>query len=87
MVKIGRLGTEKISRNESTTLIKSRLRWLKLKFTKLGNDAAEVKPGGLGEEVLGEKCSIIQFPDMVHGWTTRGGISRLFAIVYVYKVL
>ena len=39
----------------------------------IGNDAAEVKPGGLGQEILGNKLSITEFPDMVHGWTTRGG--------------
>ena len=31
-----------------------------------------MKPGGVGEKVLGDKLTIVEFPDMVHGWTTRG---------------
>lgn len=45
-------------------------------FMPAGNDAPEVKPGGLGSQTLGDKLTIIEFPDMVHGWTTRGDMNR-----------
>ena len=41
-------------------------------FMPSGSDAVETKPGGLAEQVLGDKLEIIEFNDMVHGWTTRG---------------
>jgi len=44
-------------------------------FMSAGNDNANVKTGGLGSEVLGSKLEIVEFPDMVHGWTTRGDMS------------
>lgn len=44
-------------------------------FMPAGNDHANVKPGGLGAEVLGDKLEILEFPDMAHGWTTRGDVS------------
>ena len=45
-------------------------------FMPAAQDHVNVKPGGLGEKVLGEQLEIIEFPDMVHGWTTRGDISK-----------
>merc|ERR1719494_1322391 len=44
-------------------------------FMPAGNDHENVKPGGLGASVLGNKLRIIEFPDMIHGWTTRGDMS------------
>jgi len=35
-------------------------------------DSPNVKPDGLTEIILGEKLEIIEFPEMNHGWTTRG---------------
>jgi len=35
-------------------------------------DSVNVKPGGLSENILGDNLEIIEFPDMNHGWTTRG---------------
>jgi len=45
-------------------------------FMPAGNDHANVKPGGLGEQILGNKLEIIEFPEMTHGWTTRGDVSK-----------
>ena len=42
----------------------------------VGNDHANVKPGGLGAQILGDKLEIIEFPEMAHGWTTRGDVSN-----------
>ena len=39
-------------------------------------DAPSCYPGGLGEQVLGDKLEIIPFKEMKHGWTVRGG--RMF---------
>merc|ERR1712002_1080940 len=34
------------------------------------NDAETVKTGGLAQKVLGEeKCQVLEFPDMTHGWS------------------
>jgi len=45
-------------------------------FMPAGNDHENVKPGGLGEQILGkDQLTIIEFPDMKHGWTTRGDLS------------
>ena len=30
----------------------------------------------MGEAVLGSRLTIVEFPDMKHGWTTRGDISE-----------
>ena len=30
---------------------------------------------GLGKQILGDGVEIIEFPDMSHGWTTRGDLS------------
>ena len=38
-------------------------------------DHVNVKPGGLGKTVLGERLEIVEFPDMRHGWTIRGDIA------------
>jgi len=37
-----------------------------------GGDADSVKKGGLAEKVLGDKCTIMEFPEMTHGWSVRG---------------
>lgn len=42
-----------------------------------GNDVDNVKPGGRFEEILkskhfGNDCVFVEFPDMQHGWVTRG---------------
>jgi len=37
-----------------------------------GDDMDSVKKGGLAEQVLADKCQIIEFPDMKHGWSVRG---------------
>jgi len=42
-----------------------------------GNDAASVKDGGLAEKTLGkDKCEILEFPEMTHGWSVRGDCSK-----------
>ena len=44
-------------------------------FMPSAQDHVNVKPGGLGESVLGDRLKIVEFSDMRHGWTTRGDIS------------
>merc|ERR1712136_1459 len=44
-------------------------------FMPAGNDHANVKPGGLGDTILGDLLEILEFPDMTHGWTTRGDMA------------
>jgi len=44
-------------------------------FMPAKEDSPETKPGGLGQQVLGDKLEILEFPDMHHGWTTRGDMS------------
>lgn len=44
-------------------------------FMPSAQDHDNVKPGGMGEAVLGSRLTIVEFPDMKHGWTTRGDIS------------
>ena len=39
----------------------------------LGNDSPNVKSNGLADQILGEKLKIIEFPEMIHGWSIRGG--------------
>jgi len=44
-----------------------------------GNDHANEKPGGLANKVwgvmsIGPQCQFREYPDMTHGWTTRGDI-------------
>jgi len=41
-------------------------------FMPAGNDHMNVKAGGLGAQVLGDQLQVVEFPDMAHGWTTRG---------------
>ena len=38
--------------------------------------ADSIKPGGLSEKVLGEKLTLVEFPEMAHGWTTRGDLAE-----------
>ena len=40
-------------------------------FMPSAQDHVNVKPGGLGEAVLGDRLQIVEFPDMRHGWTIR----------------
>jgi len=44
-------------------------------FMPAGNDHPNVKPKGLGSKILGDKLVIMEFPEMVHGWTTKGDVS------------
>jgi len=44
-------------------------------FMPAGSDAESCKPGGLGEQVLGNKLKITEFPEMQHGWTVRGDMT------------
>ena len=42
-----------------------------------GNDPDDVKPGGSFEKILrakdfGRNCVFVAFPDMQHGWVSRG---------------
>jgi len=42
-----------------------------------GNDKESVKTGGLAQKVLGaDKCQVVEFPDMEHGWSVRGDCSK-----------
>ena len=41
-----------------------------------GGDAESVKTGGLAQKVLGDKCEVVEFPDMVHGWSVRGDCTK-----------
>lgn len=47
-------------------------------FLPAGNDPPETKEGGLARRIIGEGDSslrIVEFPDMIHGWTVRGDMS------------
>jgi len=44
-------------------------------FMPAGNDSPNVKPNGLADQILGEKLKIIEFPEMIHGWSIRGDMS------------
>ncbi len=46
-------------------------------FMPAGNDDPNVKMGGLGKKVLGDVLEILEFPDMVHGWTVRGDLVNM----------
>lgn len=46
----------------------------------LGNDSPNVMPNGLAEIILGSKLTIIEFREMIHGWTIRGGKLGIFII-------
>ena len=36
-------------------------------------DHDNTRPGGLAQQLLGDKLTITEFSDMQHGWTIRGG--------------
>jgi len=38
-------------------------------------DSQNVKPGGLADKILGNNLEILEFPEMNHGWTTRGKLT------------
>jgi len=40
-----------------------------------GDDPDSVKTGGEEQRILGDKLTIVEFPDMSHGWTTRGDLT------------
>jgi len=44
-------------------------------FMPSAQDHVNVKPGGLGEAVLGDRLQIVEFPEMRHGWTIRGNLT------------
>ena len=44
-------------------------------FMPADGDHENTYPGGLGKKVLGDGLGIIPFPDMKHGWTTRGDMT------------
>ena len=37
--------------------------------------SASLSPGGLADQILGNKLVIEEFPDMAHGWTVGGDLS------------
>jgi len=43
-------------------------------FMPAGEDDPATKIGGLGEQVLGKRLQIEEFPSMKHGWTVRGDL-------------
>ncbi|TRY78033.1 hypothetical protein TCAL_16709 [Tigriopus californicus] len=45
-------------------------------FMPAGEDSPNVKPGGLASEILGSDLTIKEFPEMSHGWTTRGDLAK-----------
>ena len=44
-------------------------------FMPAGADSPSCKAGGLAQEVLGDLLEVVEFPDMEHGWSIRGGQS------------
>jgi len=44
-------------------------------FMPSRTDSPNVKPGGMAENILGDKLHIIEFNEMNHGWTVRGNLS------------
>ncbi len=54
-------------------------------FMPAGDDPPDVNPGGIGEKVLGDKLSIVQFKEMNHGWTTKGDISDEKVFFFQYR--
>jgi len=44
-------------------------------FMPANGDAPSCYPGGLGEQILGDKLEIVPFKDMQHGWTVRGDMT------------
>lgn len=45
-------------------------------FMPADNDDPNVMTGGLGKKILGDGLEIIEFPEMAHGWTVRGDLSK-----------
>ena len=45
------------------------------------SDDDSTKKGGLGEKVLGDNLKILEFLEMKHGWTTRGGLKNLLSFM------
>merc|ERR1711892_1176530 len=43
-------------------------------FLVEGDAGDSVKTGGLSVEVLGDNPTVVEFPDMTHGWTVRGDL-------------
>ena len=37
-------------------------------------DPETVKSGGLSKQILGDMLEVVEFPDMIHGWTVRGDL-------------
>jgi len=56
-------------------------------FMPSGSDSPNVKLGGLAENVLGDKLTIVEFNEMQHGWTSRGNISDPLTDRDVHKAL
>ena len=44
-------------------------------FMPADGDHPNTYPGGLGKNILNDALEIVPFPDMKHGWTTRGDLS------------
>ena len=44
-----------------------------LPFSRCDVTTRILQIGGLGEQVLGKRLQIEEFPSMKHGWTVRGG--------------
>jgi len=40
------------------------------------DDKDSVKTGGLAQQVLKDKCEVLEFPEMSHGWSVRGDCSK-----------
>ena len=45
-------------------------------FMPAGSDPDSVKTGGLASNILKKRAKVVEFPDMNHGWTTRGDLSQ-----------
>ena len=45
-------------------------------FMPAGDDHENTKIGGLAKKVLTDGLEVIEFPDMNHGWTNKGDLSR-----------
>ena len=44
-------------------------------FMPAGNDHENTRAGGLAEQILKDNLIIEDFPDMIHGWSTRGDLA------------
>jgi len=63
----------------TTTALVEAVKCPQLMYTA-GGDNADQKPGGAEEKILrgkafGEKCEFREFPEMKHGWVSRGEIT------------